>query len=303
MARNDLRKPEIIQQMKEMRQNGATLKDIAIYFNCSPSLIKKLINEPVVKQRDRIDIIGQTINGVTALRRATKEETLWKSHATPIWGRCETCGREWAIRKEDFIKKTVCCVKCKHPNGGGRGNYNTKYIGQRFGHLVVLSYDNNHFGDGNHKKAYYWCQCDCGNIVSVSLRHLLGKYSHSRTISCGCSQESSGELKIRQILNENNINFQTQYIIPELSNYMKFDFAILNTDNNLMALIEYDGEQHFNSVEKWGGEEKLKIQQERDARKNKYCQEHGIPLLRIPYTDFNKITIDYILDKIPQIQI
>ena len=50
----------------------------------------------------------------------------------------------------------------------------------------------------------------------------------------------------------------------------------------------------------WGGEEKFLIQQERDARKNAYCEKHGIRLLRIPYTDYDKIDIEYLKTEFPE---
>lgn len=51
--------------------------------------------------------------------------------------------------------------------------------------------------------------------------------------------------------------------------------------------IEMDGIQHFEPVKIFGGEDKLKITQERDIRKNKECEEKHIHLLRIGY-DINK---------------
>ena len=71
--------------------------------------------------------------------------------------------------------------------------------------------------------------------------HLKGQGRHSRTISCGCKQKSSGELKIKNILEENNINYKTQYKILDFSLYSSFDFAIFNKDNELIKLIEFDG--------------------------------------------------------------
>ena len=76
---------------------------------------------------------------------------------------------------------------------------------------------------------------------------------------------------------------------------MKFDFAIFNEKNEIKLLIEYNGEQHYNPIEKWGGEEKLIIQQERDARKKQYCEEHNIPLLVIPYWEYDNINLEYIM--------
>jgi hypothetical protein len=49
-------------------------------------------------------------------------------------------------------------------------------------------------------------------------------------------------------------------------------------------LIEYDGEQHFNSINYWGGDEKLKKIQIYDTIKNEYAKRNNIKLIRIPYT-------------------
>ena len=289
--RNDLRQKEIINDMILMRKQGETLKSIAIKYNCSPSLVKKLIQEDIGYKKITEKEVGKQYKTITVIRRASKEETPWKSHETPYLVKCHKCQREWIARKSDLFRG---CLYCEHPNGGGRGNYDKNKIGLRFGLLTIIDYDRQHFENGNHGYSFWKCQCDCGNIISVRWEHLVGQNHDGHTISCGCYSKSAGELKIEQILNDNNINFQEQYIIPELSQFMKFDFAIFDNNNNLLKLIEYDGVQHFKSVEKWGGEEQLKIQQERDQRKNEYCKEHNIPLLRIPYTDFDKINIDYL---------
>lgn len=289
--RNDLRQKEIIDDMLKMRQQGMSLKDISIKYQCSPPLVKKLIQEDIGYGKITEKEIGKNYKTITVIRRATKQETPWRSHETPYLVKCNKCQREWIARKSDLFRG---CMYCEHPNGGGRGNFNKNNIGRRFGFLTVIDYDQQHFEDGNHGYAFWKCKCDCGNEISVRWEHLIGQ-GHGHTISCGCYSKSAGELKIEQILDNNNIIYQEQYNIPELSQFMKFDFAIFDNNNNLIKLIEYDGEQHFKSIDKWGGEEKLRIQQERDQRKNNYCKEHNIPLLRIPYWDFDKINIDLLI--------
>ena len=110
-------------------------------------------------------------------------------------------------------------------------------------------------------------------------------------------KRSKGELKIEKILNLLNIQFKTEYSFPDFINkYDKknFPFDFYLPDYN--CCIEYDGEQHFKG---WGrNKESLKIIQDRDSRKNQYCQEHEIKLIRIPYTDFKKIDEQYILDRL-----
>lgn len=49
--------------------------------------------------------------------------------------------------------------------------------------------------------------------------------------------------------------------------------------------IEYQGQQHFRPVKAWGGERALCALQERDKRKRHLCQQAGILLLEIDYTE------------------
>jgi len=49
--------------------------------------------------------------------------------------------------------------------------------------------------------------------------------------------------------------------------------------------IEYQGQQHFHPIEAWGGQEALEKLQERDARKAGICNERGIRLTTVDYTE------------------
>lgn len=49
--------------------------------------------------------------------------------------------------------------------------------------------------------------------------------------------------------------------------------------------IEYQGVQHFEAVEHWGGKEALKERQERDKRKRELCKEQGINLVYFTYEE------------------
>lgn len=103
----------------------------------------------------------------------------------------------------------------------------------------------------------------------------------------GCSKcrSSVGEDNIRDILKLLHIEYETQKGFQNLSfiRTLKFDFYL--TDYN--ACIEFDGEQHFKSVNFWGGEKGFKSLQIKDIMKNKYCELNNIPLLRIKFNDLN----------------
>lgn len=152
-------------------------------------------------------------------------------------------------------------------------------FGTRYGHLTVI--DNAPSGKNGRTK--YQCKCDCGNKIIVDANNLR----QGVTQSCGCIR-SQGELKISNILNNNNINFIKEKSFKDCrspkNRLLRFDFYVNNN-----YLIEYDGEQHFyNSF----GLDTFKSTQKHDKIKNEYCKTHNIPLIRIPYTHYDKITID-----------
>ena len=60
-------------------------------------------------------------------------------------------------------------------------------------------------------------------------------------------------------------------------------------------LIEYDGAQHYEECgHGWFTEEKLQEIKKRDEYKTKWCKENNIPLIRIPYTEYENLSIEMI---------
>ena len=102
------------------------------------------------------------------------------------------------------------------------------------------------------------------------------------------------ELKVEKILQQNNIFFKREVSFDDLNGCnntpLRFDFVIYK-NNNIFCIIETDGEQHFKFVKHFhknifGFKKSL----EWDRRKNKYCLVHNIPLIRIPYWDYDTLT-------------
>ena len=244
-------------------------------------------------------LIGMETEQWIVGEHVAKKDCPWQSHDTGNWLICKQCGHTWLVRAGDIQKERAQCPNC-NPYQTGRGHIDMSLKDQRFGKLVAKEYL---------KNGYWLCQCDCGNQVPVNKQHLQGRWKikngvkvWAATRSCGCENKSLGERTIEEIFKLHQVNFQTQYNIAELSLYMRFDFALFDIQNQLLGLIEYDGEQHFVPIEKWGAEGKLEITQERDERKNQYCKNNNIPLLRIPYTDLRKLNWDYFIQQFPLIQ-
>lgn len=94
--------------------------------------------------------------------------------------------------------------------------------------------------------------------------------------------KSKGELYIEEILQELNIDFEQQKRFKNCKNKrtLPFDFYI----PKYSTCIEYDGEQHYKSIDFWGGEERFTQRQLNDKIKDDYCNKNNICLIRIPYT-------------------
>lgn len=141
------------------------------------------------------------------------------------------------------------------------------------------------------------CKCDCGNEVDYDTNELSWKRS------CGCSdKKSKGEMEIELILKENNIKYIfnkgyfSDLILPS-GCIGRYDFILLDENDQPYRLIEFDGVQHFQSDNFFftNGRQDFKQRTEIDNIKNQYAKEHNLPLIRIPYTMLNKITINTIL--------
>ena len=94
-----------------------------------------------------------------------------------------------------------------------------------------------------------------------------------------------------------DISYEREYsfsnCVNDITNkQLRFDFYL--PDYN--CCIEYDGIQHYKETT-WR-HITLEDEQRKDNIKNRYCKEKGIKLIRIPYTDFEKIDIDYLIQKI-----
>lgn len=106
---------------------------------------------------------------------------------------------------------------------------------------------------------------------------------HLRGQGCPICNESKGEKNIRKYLIKNNIIFIRQKRFDNCKDKIKLPFDFYLPDYN--TCIEFDGEQHFKSVEYWGGEKRLKDTQNKDHIKSTYCKKNNIKLLRIKYTE------------------
>lgn len=219
-------------------------------------------------QQRIIDLVGKRFGYLTVLERGHTDinrNVYWKCQ-------CD-CGAIKEIAGSNLRgekTKSCGCQMAKKP---------LNLLGQKFGKLTPIKqvYIND--------KAGWLCQCDCGNQTTVITNVLLS----GRTKSCGCITYSIGEKNIAELLEQNNIAFIREYKFQDLSNY-RYDFYLPEYNR----LIEFDGKQHYTNSGTWD-KDTLEERQNRDKTKNQYALNHNIDLVRIPYWQRDKITLDMIL--------
>lgn len=190
-------------------------------------------------------------------------------------GNTRSCG---CLQKE----KALETLKTKTKLGDSIGKDLTDLV---FGKLTVLQEVDPIFKQNGKPMRQWKCKCECGNEVIVQHTYL----TVGDTQSCGCIN-SQGAIIIDKILKENNINFIREYLEKNLktpTNYLKFDFAILDKNNQVKYFIEFDGEQHYNIHNYYFSEQQMN----NDMRKNEFCLNNNIPLIRIPYSEKDNLNL------------
>ena len=145
----------------------------------------------------KIDLTGQKFNKLTVIKEAPKEQR--KNNRVTWICRCD-CGKEVLVTGKDLKSGNTKSCGCL---------YSKNLVGKRYCRLLVLASTEMR----KHGSMVWKCQCDCGNICYVISTFL----TQGRTQSCGCLQ-SSGELKIANLLAENNIYYEQQKIFNDCRN-------------------------------------------------------------------------------------
>lgn len=118
---------------------------------------------------------------------------------------------------------------------------------------------------------------------------------------CTVCQLSIGAREVLYSLRKLNVKYEIEYIFDDCiyKRVLPFDFAVLNDDNSVKCLIEFDGEFHYKEVPFSNCTDKnlrsFKFTKIRDDVKNKYCADNNIPLLRIPYWERDNGNIEKII--------
>lgn len=155
----------------------------------------------------------------------------------------------------------------------------------------------------------YVCQYIPYNFIINDINSILDLCEHDFNIkNSGFISEYEYKLRLEKWENEYNKNLFELYndgtIIPKWKNeyLLYFMFSVVFEDAqyqyrakwlglqsldiyipSLNVGIEYQGQQHYQPIDYFGGKEKLNEQKERDLTKKKLCIENGVKLLEWKY--------------------
>lgn len=212
-------------------------------FGTEP-LTKEIVRERIKDKA--VDLIGEYVNVDT--------KTKWKCLI-------EDCGYEWEAIPYSVMNKCGC------PKCGGTLKLEESYVKNE---LLKRNIELCEPYVRSRNKVEFKCLI-CNNKWKTTTDSVLKQGS-------GCPFcVKKNEKRILEFLKSKykDVNTQKKIVVEGKRRYVDF---VVNG-----VFIEYNGKQHYEPVEYFGGEKTFEEQQKRDEEVRKYCEKKNIKLLVIPY--------------------
>ena len=192
--------------------------------------------------------------------------------------KCKICSHEWEVIAEGILYGRGC-PKCARKIVGDK----TRKTHEEF--IEELKNINPYVEIiSKYQCATEKIKCRCkidGYEWEATPYNLLNNHG------CPKCTSSKGEREIFKVLDNKNIDYLREYRFEDCKykTSLPFDFYLPQYN----CCIEFDGQQHYEIVDYWGGLDGFINTKIRDTIKTIYCKENNIKLIRIPYWDFDRI--------------
>jgi hypothetical protein len=182
---------------------------------------------------------------------------------------CRTCERKKAVR--DRFEK--------------RGQRYVQDIERQYNVTSISEYK-------GAREPHRWRCNECGAIMCKTVENILWRDGdNAGGLVCDChiteptARVSAGVMEIIRYLRDRRMPYMREvwFDTCRLERPLPFDFIIYDEEGHPTHAIEYNGAQHYEACEAWGGEEGLKRRQEAALKKKAWCKREGLPLLSIRY--------------------
>ncbi len=209
-----------------------------------------------------------------------------------VWWKCpKGDDHEWKTTPNNLASGQGCpvCAHIKIVRSNSFGTYHPDLL-KEWDFKVNVKLDPFKISASDRVKASWICSKNNDHKWKAS----VGVRTYKNT-GCPHCLGSIGEEKIEEYLYNKEIVFEGQKTFQglKMKRKLKCDFFI----PEINTIIEYNGIQHYESVDYWGGKKGLVKRKKHDKLKESYCIENGINFEVIRYDEDVQTRMNEILEK------
>lgn len=243
-----------------------------LYFKSKicPECIKE--NKSIKSRKYTLDNIRETLEGLDYQWLNPDE---YKNASSSLLLKCKKCDKISKANITSLINGRKC-KKCSGLSKKSTEDFKKEIFNLVGNEYVVLGeYENN-------KSPIRMKHIVCGHEWDTLPTNFL--YNEHRCPKCN---KSKGEKAIANYLIDNKIKYISEYSFDDCfyKKKLRFDFFLIDYN----TCIEFQGQQHYISVDYMGGKDDLEKRQKRDYIKREYCKLNNINLIEIPYFQIQNI--------------
>ncbi len=195
--------------------------------------------------------------------------------------KCNKCLNIFYQRADSHLEGRGC-KNCAYKNNPvNQLKYSISEFEEKCNRFHKFKYEYFQDFSGVHNKIKILCKKHNNIFYQFGYAHL------NKGQGCPKCNISKGEEKISECLKNNNIEFISQKTFDDCKNIYKLSFDFYLPQYN--TCIEFDGQQHFISVDYFGGDVGLEKRIANDTIKNNYCKINNIILIRIKWNEIDNI--------------
>ena len=191
---------------------------------------------------------------------------------TPIQHYCEIHQVSWDISPSNALRGQGCKECCKSKQSLSLLKTHEQYVLDLFNASSYVEVIENYIDAKT--PILHRCLIDGFIWPMAPTNALSGK-------GCPKCNESRGERMVSQWLNIRDIEYIPQYKFDNCRDKQPLPFDFYLPKFNIV--IEYQGQQHYDPIDFFGGQPYLEYIQHHDNIKSNYCTKNNIQLIYIPY--------------------
>lgn len=192
----------------------------------------------------------------------------YKNIRSKLLHKCLNCNNEFKTTPKTVLQSKIGCSSCS----------GKKFTEEKYKSLLPKNIELKGKYVDSSKHTLHKC-LECGYEWNTKPNYIIH-------MGCGCPRctASKGEKLIQSILDELSIQYIKEKEIIVNNNKYRFDFFL----EVQKVIIEYDGIQHFESRDFFGGQKYLEKVKKSDHIKNEWCISNNYKIIRFSYKDLKE---------------